>query len=143
MRDGHGLKGGLWLTPPFVISETIHGQGWALDKWAQPQPVVELGWGWAGLVALSSGAVLAWARHPLLGWVIPRESQIIHVEQLSRASQQIQSSTQPLHFIHIPSAALFPNVICSRPGKTPRAVTAQIPENLPWATFGWVPFLPQ
>lgn len=43
MRDGHGLKGGLWLTPPFVISETIHGQGWALDKWAQPQPVVELG----------------------------------------------------------------------------------------------------
>lgn len=43
MGDGHSLKGGLWLRPLFVTSETIQGQGWALDAWAQPQSVVELG----------------------------------------------------------------------------------------------------
>lgn len=31
-----------------------------------------------------------------------------------------------------------PSVTCSRPGETPRVATAQIPENLPRAIFGWV-----
>ena len=42
MGGGHSLKGGLWLLTFFVASETIQGQAWALDAWAQPQPGVEL-----------------------------------------------------------------------------------------------------